>query len=72
MVLLPLPPPPPLTLHLDSTDKQKKPEIYENRINIETKILHDGELNRARHMPQKFNIIASKTTGGDIHIFDFT
>ena len=43
----------PLTLLtlLDVSDKQKQLEIYENRVNIETKILHDGELNRARHMP---------------------
>ena len=39
---------------------------------IETKILHDGEVQRARYMPQKYNIIATKTVGGEIHIFDYT
>ncbi|KAL4484211.1 hypothetical protein ABPG72_003495 [Tetrahymena utriculariae] len=44
----------------------------ENRIEIETKILHDGEINRARYMPQKYNVIATKVTNGEIHVFDYT
>jgi histone-binding protein RBBP4 len=44
----------------------------DNRIDIETKILHDGEVNRARFMPQKYNVIASHTTSGEIHIFDYS
>ena len=44
----------------------------ENKIDIETKILHQGEVNRARYMPQKFNVIATKTVSGEVHIFDYT
>ena len=41
------------------------------RIEVETKINHHGEVNRARMMPQKTNIIASKTILGEVHIFDY-
>ena len=44
----------------------------ENKIDIETKILHQGEVNRARYLPQKFNVIATKTTSGEVHVFDYT
>jgi histone-binding protein RBBP4 len=43
----------------------------ENRIDIETKILHEGEINRARYMPQTPNIIASKTVTGEVHVFNY-
>jgi len=43
----------------------------ENRIEIETKILHEGEINRARYMPQKPNVIATKTLSGEVHVFDY-
>jgi histone-binding protein RBBP4 len=45
----------------------------ENKIEIETRINHSGEVNRARVMPQadKFNIIATKTASGEVHIFDY-
>ena len=45
----------------------------ENKIEIETKINHQGEVNKARFMPQegKYNIIATKTTSGEVHIFDY-
>ncbi|EGR30912.1 retinoblastoma-binding protein, putative [Ichthyophthirius multifiliis] len=44
----------------------------DNRIEIETKILHEGESNRSRYMPQKYNVIASKLNNGEIHVFDYT
>lgn len=44
----------------------------ENKIDIETKILHDGEVNKARFMPQKYNVIATKTTSGEVHVFDYS
>jgi histone-binding protein RBBP4 len=43
----------------------------ENKIEIETRINHEGEVNKARVMPQKFNIIATKTPSGQVHIFDY-
>jgi len=41
-----------------------------NNIEVEIRINHDGEVNRARFMPQKPNIIATKTVSGEVHIFD--
>lgn len=43
----------------------------ENRIDVETKILHEGEVNRARYMPQKPTIIATKTISGEVHVFNY-
>ena len=40
------------------------------KIEIETKILHDGEINKARYMPQKANVVATKCKSGDVHVFD--
>ncbi len=41
-----------------------------SKIEIETKIFHEGEVNKARSMPQKnkYQIIATKTILGEIHI----
>lgn len=41
------------------------------KIETELKINHQGEINRARYMPQQPNIIATKTITGDINIFDY-
>lgn len=41
-----------------------------SKIDIVQKIPHDGEINRARYMPQNPNIIATKTITGDVYIFD--
>ena len=42
------------------------------KISVTQRILHDGEVNRARYMPQNPNIIATKTTLGPTYIFDRT
>ncbi|RKP37932.1 WD40-repeat-containing domain protein [Dimargaris cristalligena] len=42
------------------------------RISIVQKIVHEGEVNRARYMPQKPDIIATKTVMGDVYVFDRT
>lgn len=44
----------------------------ENRIEIEIKIPHKGTINRARYMPQKTNVIATKSDSGDIYVFDYS
>ena len=44
----------------------------ESRITVVQRINHDGEVNRARYMPQNQNIIATKTVAGDVYIFDLT
>ena len=41
------------------------------RIQVEIQINHAGEVNRARYMPQAPQIIATKTTSGEVHIFDY-
>jgi len=42
------------------------------KIEIEIKINHEGEVNRARYMPQNPCIIATKTPSCDVLIFDYT
>jgi len=61
------------TISSDTKDNTAISAYYkvENKIEIETRINHEGEVNKARVMPQKFNIIATKTPSGQVHIFDF-
>ena len=42
------------------------------KVEIETKINHAGEVNRARYMPQNPNIIATKTISSEVYVFDLT
>ncbi|GCB75883.1 hypothetical protein scyTo_0020956 [Scyliorhinus torazame] len=42
------------------------------KIEIEIKINHEGEVNRARYMPQNPCIIATKTPSSDVLVFDYT
>jgi len=42
------------------------------RIKIQQSIVHDGEVNRARYMPQNCDLIATKTASGQVHVFDRT
>lgn len=42
------------------------------KIEIDIKINHEGEVNRARCMPQNPQIIATKTPSSDVLIFDYT
>ena len=48
--------------------------MLKNHLNveIEVKIIHEGEINKARFMQQKSNVIATKTTSGQVHIFDYS
>lgn len=43
----------------------------ENKIEVETRINHNGEVNKARVMPQKYNVIATKSPSGEVNIFDY-
>ena len=43
----------------------------ENKIEIETKILHDGEVNKAKASPSENNIIATQSNSGDINIYNY-
>ena len=42
------------------------------KIEIEIKINHEGEVNRARYMPQNPTVIATKTPSSDVLVFDYT
>ena len=42
------------------------------RISVIQKIPHEGEVNRARYLPQNPCVIATKTSSGDVLIFDYT
>lgn len=42
------------------------------RINIVQRIPHEGEVNRARYMPDNPCVIATKTVSGEVHIYDYT
>lgn len=42
------------------------------RINVVQRIPHQGEVNRARYMPDNPCVIATKTVSGEVHIFDYT
>jgi histone-binding protein RBBP4 len=42
------------------------------RIRVVHTINHDGEINRARYMPQNTDILATKAINGDVNIFDRT
>nr|CAR66202.1 retinoblastoma-associated proteins 46/48 [Dugesia japonica] len=42
------------------------------KIEINIKINHDGEVNRARYLPQNPTIIATKSPSSDVLVFDYT
>lgn len=42
------------------------------RVRVKQTINHQGEVNRARYMPQNPNLIATKTVNGPVFIFDRT
>jgi histone-binding protein RBBP4 len=44
----------------------------EAKIEVVMKLNHDGEINRARYMPQNCSIIATKTISSEVYIFDYT
>lgn len=42
------------------------------KIDIKLKINHEGEVNKARYMPQNPSVIATKSPSSDVLIFDYT
>jgi len=40
------------------------------RVTPRQRVLHDGEINRARAMPQNPNIVATKTVSSQVYVFD--
>lgn len=45
---------------------------HQARFQITQKINHEGEVNKARYMPQNPDLIASKAVKGSVFIFDRT
>jgi histone-binding protein RBBP4 len=44
----------------------------QGKVNIIQQMNHDGEVNRARHMPQNPFFIATKTISADVYVFDYS
>lgn len=44
----------------------------QKRVQVTQRINHDGEVNRARYMPQNPDLIATKTVKGEVYVFDRT
>uniref|UniRef100_A0AC34R699 Histone-binding protein RBBP4 N-terminal domain-containing protein n=1 Tax=Panagrolaimus sp. JU765 TaxID=591449 RepID=A0AC34R699_9BILA len=42
------------------------------KVDVQIKMNHEGEVNRARYMPQSPNLIATKSPSPDVFIFDYT
>ena len=42
------------------------------KFNVVHRIPHEGDVNRARYMPQNPDLIATKTVSGEVHVFDRT
>uniref|UniRef100_M8B056 Histone-binding protein RBBP4-like N-terminal domain-containing protein n=1 Tax=Aegilops tauschii TaxID=37682 RepID=M8B056_AEGTA len=55
---------------LDNEDSQICSES--NKVQIVQQINHDGEVNRARYMPQNSFIIATKTVSAEVYVFDYS
>ncbi|XP_020582018.1 histone-binding protein MSI1-like [Phalaenopsis equestris] len=56
--------------HLSSEPPLNLPLAPLPNVRIEQRISHEGEVNRARYMPQKPSLIATKTCGPEVHVFD--
>ena len=56
---------------MTAREKEDEEKKKKERIQVEVQINHQGEVNRARQMPQSHKIIATKTTSGEVHIFDY-
>lgn len=48
------------------------PEEQNTKMYITQKILHEGEVNKARYQPHQPNRVATKTREGDVLVFDRT
>lgn len=57
-------------VHLPSPDGESTFPPSMSTIQLTQLIRHEGEVNRARYMPQNPSIIATKTCGAEVHVFD--
>ena len=42
-----------------------------SKVEVTQKINHEGEVNRARYMPQNPYLIATKSVASDVYVFDW-
>lgn len=56
----------------DSTSEVGGYKNSPGKIEIKVKINHDGDVNRARYMPQNPSVIATKSSTSEVFIFDYT
>ena len=51
--------------------EEPKPGYHEKEnLSLDQQLMHDGEVNKARFMPQSHNVVATKTISGEVHVFD--
>ena len=51
--------------------EEAKPVLQEKeKLSLDQQLMHDGEVNKARFMPQSHNVVATKTVSGEVHVFD--
>jgi len=61
------------TEDIDIERKRSKTFVLNfQKVKTEVEINHEGEVNRARYMPQNSNIIGTKTPSSDVLVFDYT
>ncbi|CAN0458398.1 unnamed protein product, partial [Hapterophycus canaliculatus] len=49
-----------------------RPHPLPPQVEVTVKINHDGEVNRARYMPQNEFVIATKSPSADVCVFDIS
>eukprot|EP00286_Rhodomonas_abbreviata_P007315 CAMPEP_0181341408 /NCGR_PEP_ID=MMETSP1101-20121128/30396_1 /TAXON_ID=46948 /ORGANISM="Rhodomonas abbreviata, Strain Caron Lab Isolate" /LENGTH=422 /DNA_ID=CAMNT_0023452687 /DNA_START=22 /DNA_END=1290 /DNA_ORIENTATION=+ len=57
---------------LAKEDEDEEEKAQRARVKIVKRINHDGEVNRARYMPQRPTIVATKAPAADVYVFDCT
>ncbi|XP_010266834.1 PREDICTED: WD-40 repeat-containing protein MSI2-like [Nelumbo nucifera] len=65
-----LPLPPDNSSEIDNSQPSKSLTIPKVEVTQEIRV--DGEVNRARHMPQNASLVAAKTSGSDLYVFNCT
>ncbi|XVE93859.1 hypothetical protein REPUB_Repub01dG0231000 [Reevesia pubescens] len=60
------------TLAVESNFGTKNDDLIIPKVEITQKMRVDGEVNRARCMPQNSIIIGAKTSGCEVFVFDYT
>uniref|UniRef100_A0A804U6G4 Histone-binding protein MSI1 n=1 Tax=Zea mays TaxID=4577 RepID=A0A804U6G4_MAIZE len=59
-------------VHMPCKDSFSKHCAKSKKVQIVQQINHDGEVNRARYMPQNSFIIATKTVSAEVYVFDYS